>query len=466
MRRGKPVLYPEVTDETLVDVSRDAEHLRILKALAPVSAMGVPILARDRLLGVITFMSAESGRRYGDAEVELAQDLAHRIALAIDNARLYRQLQEADRRKDEFLAMLAHELRNPLAPILNAMHVLRLRNAEDASLQRQTAVIERQVRHMSRLLDDLLDVSRITRGKIKLRKDPVDLSTVVEQAVETSRTLIEERRHALSVSLPVEPLRVEGDLTRLVQVVANLLNNAAKYTDPGGRIEVSAGREGDEAVIRVRDTGIGIAPEHLPHVFDLFTQADRAIDRAQGGLGIGLTMVQRLAQMHGGRVAAGSAGPGQGSEFVVCLPLLPDVPGATGAPLATSAERLRRPRRILVVDDNEDAARSLADLLELYAHQVEVVHDGASALEAVRVHRPEVVLLDIGLPGIDGYEVARRLRRQTDAASLLLVALSGYGQEEDQRRALEAGFDDHLTKPVEFEALDRLLAAVPKPRQP
>jgi PAS domain S-box-containing protein len=368
-------------------------------------------------------------------------------------------LRDADRRKDEFLAMLAHELRNPLAPIRNAVTVMAM-SEDDRDTQRWSGeVIDRQVRHLSSLVDDLLDVSRITQGKITLTKAPLAVSSFVHAAVESSRPLIDARKHALEVKLTDEPLRVDGDLTRLAQVVLNLLNNAAKYTPEGGHIRLSSGRDGDRCRISVRDDGEGITPETLPTIFDLFTQANRSLDRSQGGLGVGLTLVRRLVEMHGGTVEAHSDGPGEGSEFVVRLPLLregaatPVVDRPAGGPAGGSG----RSRRILIVDDSPDTRASLARLMKRLGHEVEVAPDGIAAVQAAIRYTPDLVLLDIGLPGMDGYEVARRLKLEPSLHGICLVALTGYGSESDRQRSTEVGFDDHLVKPVEFDALLRAL---------
>jgi two-component system CheB/CheR fusion protein len=327
--------------------------------------------------------------------------------------------------------------------------------------------MERQVQHLVRLVDDLLEVSRVTRGKIELRKERVELAAIVQSALETSRPLIEEAGHDLTVSLPSEPVYLEADPTRLAQVFLNLLNNAAKYTDPGGRIWLTAELAGNEVLVRVRDTGIGIPADMLPRVFDLFTQADRTLERSQGGLGIGLSLVRSLVEMHGGTVAAHSDGPGKGSEFIVRLPLL--LPGEQGewstvGHGVVAGALLGAPRstlgRILVVDDNCDAADSLGLLLEYLGHEVQVAHDGPSALAASRTQRPAVVLLDIGMPGMDGYEVARELRARPELEGLVLIALTGWGQEEDRQRTRAAGFDHHLLKPVDLAAIQGLLASL------
>jgi signal transduction histidine kinase len=392
------------------------------------------------------------------AQEKQAWELERLRAVAAREKKIAQDLAELDRRKDEFLAMLGHELRNPLAPIRNAVHILSLVGIDHTAAEQARKVIERQVKHMTRLVDDLLDVSRIAHGKILLHKERVDLRTAVGHGLETCRPLIEARGHALEVTLPPQPVWAEADPARLEQVVVNLLTNAAKYTEPGGRICLTMQPTPREAVLRVRDTGVGIPPEQLERVFDLFTQVDRSISSpSQWGLGIGLSLVRRLVELHGGTVTAASAGRGQGSEFTVRLPIL--VPDANPAPDA----RLNGPaaagpgRKVLVIDDNVDLAESLATLLRLEGHTVQTVHEGQAALATARTSRPEVVLLDLGLPGVDGYEVARQLRKQPELEGVVLVALTGYGQEEDRRRCREAGFDHHLIKPADPEELKRLL---------
>jgi PAS domain S-box-containing protein len=371
------------------------------------------------------------------------------------------ELNEADHRKDEFLAMLGHELRNPLAPILTALQILRERPTDPLTIDWSHNLIQRQVRQMTRMVDDLLDVSRIACGKIELRMEWVDLATVISRAIDTTRSQIEGRGHQFTVSGPVERIWVRADPTRLEQVLCNLLNNAAKYTEVGGQIWLETIREDQEAVIRVRDTGVGMTPEVLTRVFDLFVQADRSLNRSQGGLGIGLTLVRTLVQMHGGTATAHSDGPGQGSEFTVRLP------GARGAPEkepeAAAAKPNGRPAQVLVVDDHADAARSLAVLLRLWGHNVLLARDGPAALAAAAEHQPDIVLLDIGLPGMDGYQVAQQLRKAPGMEKALLIAMTGYGQEQDRRLAREAGFDHHLVKPVDLEALQSLLASASTP---
>jgi two-component system CheB/CheR fusion protein len=411
--------------------------------------------AHDDLERRVQERTAELAR----ANAALLRELNERCRAEAELRKAEESLKEADRRKDEFLAMLAHELRNPLAPIGSAVQVFRLLGPAQPELQWAREVIERQLQHITRLVDDLLDVSRITRGKIKLQKETVEVASVVARAVEAARPFIDSRKHELTITQPAEPIHLEADATRLAQIVANLLHNAAKYSEEGERIWLTVDRRPDEAVIKVRDTGMGIPADMLPRVFDLFSQADHSLDRSQGGLGIGLTLVRSLAEMHGGGVQAFSDGPGRGSEFVLRLPASaapcqrksPSDPAGQGAATVM-------PRRILVVDDHVDAAEMLAKLLQLEGHDVRTVHDGTAALEAAQKYQPEVILLDIGLPGMNGYEVARQLRQQPAMANVLLVAVTGYGQEDDRRRSKMAGFDYHLVKPLTPNSLEHLLA--------
>ena len=423
-----------------------------------------PLLARDRALGVLTLGMGPSMRRYLASDLALAEDLAGRAAIALDNARLYRNVQEADRHKNEFLSMLAHELRNPLAPIRNAIQILRKKAAKEPEDLMLHEMIDRQVHHLIRIVDDLLDLSRITRGKIHLQMENVDLAGVIARAVETSRPLIDARKHELSIVSPPQPIRVRGDEVRLAQVVSNLLNNAAKYTEEGGKIEVRT-EDGEEmATIRVRDNGMGIPTEMLSSIFELFKQVDHSLDRAQGGLGIGLTLVHKLVEMHDGCVEAFSEGPNRGSEFVVHLPIWrlepkpaePEEMNNTAPESTSPAPR----RRVLIVDDNADAARSLRMLMEIGGHETHLCYDGHSALSEAERFLPEVILLDIGLPGLDGLEVARRLRAMNLSPRPILVALTGYGQADDVRRSHEAGFDHHFVKPADPQELTALLAAL------
>ncbi|HEY3566443.1 MAG TPA: PAS domain S-box protein [Thermoanaerobaculia bacterium] len=368
-------------------------------------------------------------------------------------------LEEADLRRNEFLAMLSHELRNPLAPIKNALSVMRLSGVSEPSLDWARTVVERQVSHLTRLVDDLLDVSRIAVGKITLQRKPLDLSQVVTAAVEASRPLIDSRGHWLTVVVPQEPVPVEGDLTRLAQTLMNLLNNAAKYTPSGGEIRLSVEKEEGMAVIRVRDTGVGITADLLPKIFELFTQGERALDRSEGGLGIGLTLAQRLVKLHGGSIEALSEGPDRGSEFVIRLPLTAVPVSSSAASRKPAEDRPAGSRRVLVVDDNGDAAESLETLLQLWGHQARSALDGKEALIQVAAFEPEIILLDIGLPGMDGYEVARQIRALPAGRSSLIVAVTGYGRSSDRLQSQEAGFDHHLVKPVQPEVLQELIAS-------
>lgn len=366
-----------------------------------------------------------------------------------------KRLLEADRRKDEFLATLAHELRNPLAPIRNSVQIMRLPNLDGEVAEQARETVERQVTHLVRLVDDLLDVSRISRDMFELRKERVALAVIVQSAIETSRPLIEASGQELTVRLPSRTVWLHADLTRMAQSVANLLNNAAKYTPKGGHILLSAERQGKEAVVRVRDTGIGIPDDMLPHIFEMFRQVDTSHERSQGGLGIGLTLVKNLVEMHDGAVEAHSDGVGRGSEFVVRLPIAEEAPGSAteiGPESASTA-----PRRILVVDDNRDAADSLAMLLSHAGHDTQTAYGGAEAIEAAAGFRPDVILLDIGMPKLSGYEVARQIREQAWGKAIFLVALTGWGQAEDRSKSRAAGFNEHLVKPVEHSVLTKLL---------
>lgn len=371
--------------------------------------------------------------------------------------RLYAELKDEERRKDEFLAVLAHELRNPLAPLRNALHLLRSEPDRDQAEQAR-AIMERQLASLVRLVDDLLDVSRLMSDKFELRKESIELAAVFARAVDVVRGQVEADGLELIVALPEEPIRFEGDEVRLAQAIGNMLANAVKYTDKGGRIFLSGERDQDRIVIRVRDTGIGIPPEVLPRVFDLFVQADRSLTRSQGGLGIGLMLVKRLVEMHGGRVQAASDGLGRGCEFTVILPIAS--PSEAGGDVEGRDAGVRaESRRVLVVEDDQDSAQSLAMLLQIWGHRVEIAIDGHQALDAARSFGPEIVLLDIGIPGLDGYEVAERLRSE-HGSGLKLVALTGYGREDDRKRSRDAGFDRHMTKPLEPPCLRDMLASL------
>lgn len=370
-------------------------------------------------------------------------------------------LSEANRRKTEFLAMLAHELRNPLAPITNALQIIRKTVGNAPAVASVTDIMERQVDHMVKLVDDLLDVNRISQGKIDLRRERIDVTTVVCDAVETVRPLSERRAQDLTVSLPPEPIFLDADPLRLAQVLVNLLNNAIKFTEKGGRIQLTVERQGRLAQISVRDSGIGLAPDQLPLVFDMFMQVNASLERTAGGLGIGLTLVKSLVEMHGGTVEARSAGMGHGSEFVVRIPIAIEESASQRTDSSIRATRSAGVRRVLIVDDNDDAARSMSMLLTLDGIETLTAHDGIEAVDAAATFRPDLVLLDIGLPRLNGYDVARQLRQQSRGKTMVLVALTGWGQEEDRAKSRSAGFDGHMVKPLDPDALMKLLAEFP-----
>jgi PAS domain S-box-containing protein len=420
---------------------------------------------RGAVIGWVATLSDISDRKRMEHERdERAAELAEALAKRTEEMRRAETaealLREADRRKDEFLATLAHELRNPLAPIRNAVQILLVKGPPDPDLKWGREVIDRQVRHMARLLDDLLDVSRITHNKLELRKERVELGAVVQNAVETSRPLIDSDRQELTVALPPEPIHLDADPIRLAQVFSNLLNNAAKYSEPGGHIRLACERQGSDVVVSVRDEGMGIAAEMLPRLFSIFSQARRGLERSQGGLGIGLSLVRGLVELHGGSIEARSEGPGMGSEFIVRLPVVVEkvVPGTT--PPSKDAEAGMTKCRLLIVDDLKDSADSLAMLLEMMGHEVHTAYDGEDAIIAAEKFKPEVVLLDIGMTKLDGYDACRRIREQPWGKRMCLVALTGWGQEDDRRRTEEVGFDAHMVKPVDPDELMKLLASM------
>lgn len=460
LRTGEPEWVPVIPDDMLAELSRDAEHLRTVRGLGLKSYICVPLRSRARVLGALTFATAESGRVYDADDLRAAEDLAHRAVIAIENANLLAALRETDRRKDEFLALLAHELRNPLAPLRSGVEVLRLSGGEPDAVARARDRMDRQLTHLVRLVDDLLDVSRISRGKMELRRERVRLADVVGSAVETARPLTDAAGHTLRVSLPDDPVPLDADLTRLAQVFANLLTNSAKYTPHGGKIWLTAARDGAEVVVTVRDTGIGIPAGDLARIFDMFSQVDRSIERSTGGLGIGLALVKGLVEMHGGTVRAESPGVGAGSTFTVRLPVV--VPEAAAAPVAEPAADGHAPRaagrRVLVVDDNRDGAESLAEMLRLLGHEPYTAHDGLEAVEAAGRLRPDLVLMDVGMPRLNGLDATVRIRAQPWGRKVRIVALTGWGQEGDRVRSREAGCDGHLVKPVSLVDLQRLLA--------
>ncbi|MBC8069371.1 MAG: PAS domain S-box protein [Deltaproteobacteria bacterium] len=460
LRTGQAEWMAAIPAELLEAAARDEHHLQLIRELQLRSYIAVPLRRGNDVFGVITLVMAESRRRYDERDLAFAEALADRASVAIENARLFSEVERArraaeaaNRTKDEFLAMLGHELRNPLAPMLTALELMRMRG-DDGGASR--AIIERQVRHMVRLVDDLLDVSRITRGRVELARAAVELGEVIEKGLEIASPLIEERGHRVERS--VEPgLVVDADPVRMAQVIANLLTNAAKYTEPGGHIRIHANREHGAIVLRVADSGIGIAPDMVARVFDPFVQEPQAIDRAQGGLGLGLTIAQSLVQSHGGTISARSDGPARGSEFVVTLP-----PGDTGSATAPTAPQSTSPtvtrgRRVLVVDDNEDALELLVEALRMLGHHAHGASDGEQALAVAAEHPPELALLDLGLPVIDGYQLATRLRALPGQGALPVVAITGYGQATDRERTAAAGFVAHLVKPVSLEQIRQVI---------
>ena len=427
-------------------VRRDGRRILVSLTISPIKDDAGNVIGASKIVRDIT------DHKKAEAERERLVDSLQRMAA---------DLSEADRRKTEFLAMLSHELRNPLAPISNAVQVLRLGSGDRDAIHAASEMLERQVRQMSRLVDDLLDISRITRGKIELRTEKIELATVIDQAVEAARALYKSMNHELTVALPSQPIYLIADPARLTQVMGNILNNACKFTENGGHIRLTVEQCGNEAIIRVRDSGVGIEAGALPHVFEMFTQVDTSLERSRDGLGIGLTLVQTLVEMHGGAVEAHSDGLGRGSEFVVRLPIAAEASESPSpAAIRDSSPTVRR--RVLIVDDNVDGAQSLAMMLKLHGHETHVAHDGLEALDAAGRLRPDAVLLDIGLPKLSGYEACRHIREHAWGKNLLVVALTGWGQEEDRRKSREAGFDAHIVKPVDIDAIIKILARVPE----
>lgn len=456
LRTGRAEMVGDITDEMLVRGARDADHLALVRGLGLRSYICVPLVVAGTPLGVLTFVTAESGRRYTDADLALAEDLARRAAVAVENVRLYQELREADARKDEFLALLGHELRNPLAPIKNAVQILAMKGDDPAVAARARAMIDRQAAQMTRLVEELLDASRVARGKVRLTVERLDLAALVRTTVGDHRAEAEATGLVVEVVAPAAPVWVRGDPARLTQVVSNLWGNAVKFTPAGGRVTVWLAAEGGAAVLAVSDTGIGIGPAHLPTLFQAFRQVDADPARTKGGLGLGLAVVRGLVELHGGRVEAASAGPGHGATFTVSLPLdaapapAPEGVPAAGVPAAGA-------RRVVIVEDGADAADSLCEVLELLGFEAAVARTGPEGVELCRRLRPDAVVCDIGLPGMTGFEVARALRADPATAGAVLVAVSGYAQDEDRRKARAAGFDALLAKPCRADELVRLL---------
>jgi PAS domain S-box-containing protein len=448
----------EVVGKTLSFLA-PPDHPDEIPATAERVRMGVPIEHFE------TVRVRKNGSRVDvSLTVSPVKDASGRVIGASKVARDITTRKEEDRRKSEFLALLAHELRNPLSPLRNGLQVIGLAGDDRESVEQARGLMERQLQHLVRLVDDLLDVSRISRGKLVLRKERILLTAAVGHALEICGHSIEEQGHELIVGLPEDPIYVDADRTRLAQAISNLLSNSAKYSDPGGHIWLTVTRDGPEAIISVRDTGVGIPPDQLARVFEMFMQVEGSLEKSQGGLGVGLAIVRRLVEMHGGTVEAHSEGRGKGSEFVIRLPVaLAVVTDQTPREVASQAPTTPR-RRVLVVDDNVDAAESLGVMLRLMGNEVQVAHDGEEAMELASLLGPDLVLLDIGMPRLNGYDVARRIRDRPWGKAMTLVALTGWGQEEDRRKSQEAGFDLHMVKPVEPDALERLLAGLERER--
>jgi signal transduction histidine kinase/ActR/RegA family two-component response regulator len=485
---GNPMMFTDVVEHvrdpqgTYYELD-DAGGVRNLRASTPAcrSAIMVPLRLDGEVVGVVQVM-ADAESVYSAGDLELLEGISLLLAVALENARLFalaqeeieerrrteealrtieEHLREANVRKDEFLATLGHELRNPLNPIKSAIELLRRKGTNDPDQEWGHDLIDRQVSHLAHLIDDLLDVSRISQGKLELRLRPIDVNEVVARAIESMRPAVETTAPKITLKHSDRTLYLNADPVRLAQIFSNLLDNAAKYSGTGGRIEVEVMRQNDEALIAVTDNGAGIAAEHLPRLFDLFYQADRSMGRAQGGLGIGLTLVKRLVEMHGGSIEAKSEGLGSGSRFEVRMPLLTSDPHRERS--GSEERRLTRPVRILIADDNRDSANSMARLLRWSGNDVEIAYDGEDAFHLAEANRPEVLLLDIGMPRLDGYQLAERIRGQAWGRRMILIAATGWGQDEDRRRSLTSGFDAHLVKPVDSEALFDLIARLTAP---
>jgi PAS domain S-box-containing protein len=433
LRRGERIDHFDT-----IRITKDGRRVAISLTVSPVRAADGTVIAASKVARDI------SERKLAEQRLQQSEEA----------------LRRADRRKDEFLALLAHELRNPLAPIRYALAANRKPGRTPEQRKQAEEIIERQVTHMSRLLDDLLDISRITRGTLELKKTRTELTSVIGAAIETARPLLDAKQHKLALDLPTQPLQLEADVVRLAQVFSNLLINAAKYTDPGGRIELRAVPEPGSVVVSVSDSGIGISAELLPRVFTMFFQSHQAVGRAEGGLGVGLSLVRGLVRLHGGSVQARSEGPGRGSEFIVQLPTGAPLPEALDAEAESECLAADIGLKILVVDDNRDAADTCAMLLEASGHHVQTAYTGRQALELARTFRPHALLLDIGLPDIDGYQLAQQVRAAPWGHSAVLVAVTGWGQEQDRLRAVEAGFDQHLVKPISAETVESLLQSL------
>jgi signal transduction histidine kinase/CheY-like chemotaxis protein len=458
-----PSVVPENLRQKSSVASNDVNNSAI-PAFPPLgSAMVLPLVGQGEMLGILLLGLELDREKYQECDVSLASILSNRASVALENAILIEKIREADRRKDEFLGMLAHELRNPLGPIRNAVQLMQMIGTKDVRLEKATGMVERQVAHMTRLIDDLLDATRLASGKVLLRKERCDLAQIVRQTAEDYRSIFDASGLALEVSVPNAPVWIDGDPTRLVQAIGNLLHNAHKFTDPGGLVTVKLEHDVGHKVacVGVKDTGNGIVAKVLTYVFEVFRQAEQGLDRTRGGLGLGLALVKGLVELHDGEVSVNSAGPGQGAEFTIRLPT--ELAAAMPAnPEFHEAEQKGEKYRILIIEDNQDAAQSACALLKLEGYEVRASYTGQAGLDIARDMHPRVILCDIGLPGMDGYQVARALRQEQDLSSTYIIAMTGYGRDEDQQRAFEAGFDQHLTKPIDYNSLRRVLTGLPK----
>jgi len=456
---GDPEVFGPELRAAVEQTVRD-KQFRVWRGSGPTAAI-YPLTAGDEVRGALVLL--EEASRFDAAHLALIREVASRASIAMENARLYSAVQEADRRKNDFLAMLAHELRNPLAPIRNAVHIMQGRDVTPSTMNWAREIIGRQAEHMARLIDDLLDVSRIVQGKVTVKPESLDLASLIERSAEASAPKVHSREQQLVMTLPEERIELDGDAVRLAQVLSNLINNASKFSGPHSRITLNAAFANGEVRISVKDEGAGIAPADLPHIFDLFFQADQSLDRSQGGLGVGLTLVKHLVELHGGRVSAFSQGLGRGAELVVCLPAtmvreLREPPPAEATSPQPPRALPRVPLRVLVVDDLSASADTLMTLLQLEGFEVKTASEGMAALNIAKDFRPHAVLLDIGLPGMNGFEIANRLRSQPESHDALLIALTGYGEAESRSRSVQAGFDVHMVKPADVNLLLSMLA--------
>jgi len=458
IKTGQPDFIPEITEEMIAQGVTDEAALRLLRKLNLVSVITVPIAARGKILGALTLVQAESGRHYTKEDIEFASDFCNHIGILLDNAKLYQEVESQNQTKERFLAILSHELRNPLAPIVNSLELLQFKNIEDPEMRNEIEVMNRQFKYMEKLLRDLLEVSRLTSGTISLEKAPLDLKKTVEEAVDSIKLIARQTELTVHISVPDHPTLVVGDSVRVAQIVNNLLDNAIKFTPPGGSIWITLDSDGKKARVSVKDNGIGIKPELLPRIFDLYAKGERqGSDKLNNGLGIGLVLVQKLLDLHGATIVAKSGGIGYGSEFIIEIPMLARSPEekTSEPPARKGNKRISQKRKVLIVDDNQDAANALSKLLTFMGAETHTAYSATEGLAAVPRIDPDVIILDIGMPDMNGYQLARSLREK--GFSKIIVALTGYGQREDKQKAKDAGFDRHLTKPARSEDLKKIL---------